>query len=177
MGGTVPDPRHDIAALAVVRYLSMWLLPMSLRAKMASVMLLGIFFIPFATSDLRGLSHVLTCQDQVTATLLINNDQDQPVLGSSDSVSRDEVGLGLCGGLEVNLQVTSTRGDRANVLVAITNTTKDDWQGTVELHFGSTPVPLAIGSIAAGDTESDSVELRVHAGRTYDVTGTLLIGP
>ena len=51
----------------------MWLLPMALRAKMATVILLGIFFIPFATSDLRGLTHVLTCSDAVSASLLVDD--------------------------------------------------------------------------------------------------------
>jgi hypothetical protein len=158
----------------------MWLLPMSLRAKMATVMLLGIFFIPFATSDLRGLSHVLTCTDAVSASLLVDDtagDDGSPVLGSADSVTRDEVGLGLCGGLEVDLQLQSTRGDRAQVLVAITNATDHDWQGSVELRFDKTPVPVSIGSIAKGETETDTVELRVRAGRDYEITGTLLIGP
>jgi hypothetical protein len=159
----------------------MWLLPMSLRAKMATVILLGIFFIPFATSDLRGLTHVLTCTDSVSASLLVDDTADTgggaPVLGSADTVTRDEVGLGLCGGLEVDLQLTSAQDGRADVLVAITNTTEHDWQGSVDLRFDDTPVPVAIGSIAQGDTEQDTVELRVERGRAYEITGTLLIGP
>lgn len=155
-----------------------WILPMSLRAKMASVVLLGIFFIPFATSDLRGLTHVLSCTDQVTASLYIENaDADETVLLSADSTTRDDAGLGLCGGLEVDLQLTSAEGSRADVLVAITNATDTDWQGTVELRFDGTPVPVAIGSIAKGDTETDVVELRVRPGQDYEITGTLLIGP
>ena len=38
-------------------------------------------------------------------------------------------------------------------------------------------VPVAIGSIAKGDTETDVVELRVRPGQDYEITGTLLIGP
>ena len=158
----------------------MWLLPVSLRAKMAAVMLLGIFFIPFATSDLRGLTHVLTCTDAVSASLLVDDTADDgttPVLGSADTVTRDEVGLGLCGGLEVDLQLQSTSGGRAEVLVAITNTTEHRWQGSVRLRFDATPVPVAIGSIGAGDTETDTVEVRIPEGRSYEITGTLLIGP
>jgi hypothetical protein len=158
----------------------MWLLPMSLRAKMATVMLLGIFFIPFATSDLRGLTHVLTCTDAVSASLLVDDtaeDDGAPVLGSADTVTREEVGLGLCGGLEVDLQLTSARDGRAEVLVAVTNATEHDWKGSIELRFGRTPVPVAIGSIAQGATETDTVELRVRSGRAYEITGTLLIGP
>ena len=157
-----------------------WLLPMSLRAKMATVILLGIFFIPFATSDLRGLTHVLTCTDAVSATLLVDDSADDdtsPVLGSADTVTRDEVGLGLCGGLEVDLQLTSARDGRAEVLVAVTNATEHDWKGSIELRFDRTPVPVAIGSIAQGATEQDTVALRVKGGETYEISGTLLIGP
>jgi hypothetical protein len=156
----------------------MWLLPMSLRAKMAAVMLLGIFFIPFATSDLRGLSHVLTCRDAVSASLYVDSGDDQgSVLLSADSITREEVGLGLCGGLEVDLQLRSARGDRADVFVAITNTTEHTWQGSVELRFDGTPVPVSIGRIASGATETDTVQLRVRSGQDYEITGTLLIGP
>ena len=158
---------------------AMWLLPMSLRAKMAAVVLLGIFFVPFATSDLRGLSHVLSCTDAVSASLYVDGGSDDQgaVLGSADSVTREEVGLGLCGGLEVDLQLQSTSGGRAEVLVAITNTTEHRWQGSVRLRFDATPVPVAIGSIGAGDTETDTVEVRIPEGRSYEITGTLLIGP
>lgn len=151
---------------------------MSLRAKMASVVLLGIFFIPFATSDLRGLTHVLTCQDQVSASLYIDNATDEEqVLLSADSTSREQVDLGLCGGLEVELQIVRAADQRADVLVAITNTTEHDWQGSVELRFDSTPVPVSIGSIARGDTETDTVELHVEPGGDYEISGTLRIGP
>jgi len=157
----------------------MWLLPMSLRAKMAAVLLLGTFFIPFATSDLRGLSHVLSCSDRVTASLYVGAGTagQGPVLGSSDTVTREQVGLGLCGGLEVDLQLQSTRGDRADVLVAITNTTDDRWQGTVELDFDGAPVPVAIGEIDRGETATDTVQVRLPEGRSYEITGELLVGP
>ena len=157
----------------------MWLLPVSLRAKMAAVMLLGIFFIPFATSDLRGLSHVLTCRDSVSTSLYIDGGSDDQgsVLGSADTVTRQEAGLGLCGGLLVDLQLTSSRDDRAVVLVAITNTSDHHWQGSVELDFDGAPVPVAIGSIRQDVTATDTVEVRVPQGRTYEITATLLIGP
>jgi hypothetical protein len=157
----------------------MWLLPMSLRAKMAAVLLLGIFFIPFATSDLRGLTHVLSCSDAVRTSLYVDGGTSDggAVLGSADSVTREEAGIGLCGGLEVDLQLTSSRDDRAEVLVSITNTSDHRWQGSVELDFEGAPVPVSIGSIAPGGTETDSVDVRVPAGRSYEITGTLLIGP
>lgn len=160
---------------------------MSLRAKMALAALFGIFFIPLATSDLRGLTHVLTCEDAVSTSLTINDSEaDEIVLGSANVVTAEgeaetegveTYGLGLCGGLLVDLQVPAARDGRADVVVAITNTTEHDWQGTIDLRFDDTPVPLSIGSIDAGDTETDTVELRIDAGADYEVTGTLLIGP
>ncbi len=158
----------------------MWLLPMALRAKVAAVILLGIFFVPFATSDLRGLTHVLSCTDAVSASLLVDDTAssgEAPVLGSAETITREEAGLGLCGGLGVDLQLTSARNGRAEVEVAITNATEHDWRGTIELRFDGTPVPVAIGSIDEGATERDTVELRVRSGRAYEITGTLLIGP
>jgi hypothetical protein len=157
----------------------MWLLPMSLRAKMAAVVLLGIFFIPFATSDLRGLSHVLSCSDAVTASLYVDRGTEDggAVLGSAATLTRDDAGVGLCGGLRVDLQLQSTRDDRADVLVSITNDTEHDWQGTVELDFDGAPVPVTIGSIAEGETATDTVQVRLPEGRAYKITGELLIGP
>jgi hypothetical protein len=157
----------------------MWLLPVSLRAKMAAVMLLGIFFIPFATSDLRGLSHVLTCRDSVATSLYVDGGSDDQgsVLGSADTVTREDVGLGLCGGLLVDLQLTSSRADRALVLVAITNATDHGWQGSVTLDFQGAPVPVSIGSIRPGATATDTVEVRIPEGRSYEINATLLIGP
>lgn len=154
-------------------------LPLSLQARLAAVILLGIFFVPFATSDLRGLTHVLSCEDSVTATLYVGDggDDGTTVLGSADSVTREEVGLGLCGGLLVDLQLTSAVDDRATVRVAITNATETDWQGTVALSVDGTAVPVAIGAIDAEETGVDDIELRVRSGRDYEITGTLLIGP
>ena len=62
-------------------------------------------------------------------------------------------------------------------LVAITNATETDWQGTVALSVDGAAVPVAIGAIDAGDTGVDDVELRVRSGQDYEITGTLLIGP
>lgn len=155
-----------------------WSLPSSLRAKVALVVLLGILLIPVATSSLRGLTHVLTCEDEVVATLSIDNSaaQDASVLLSADSTQRGEV-EGLCGGLLVDLQLTTVETGRAEVRVSIANPTDDDWRGTIELHFGDTAVPVAIGSIPRGATATDDVQLRVEPGKSYEITGRLLIGP
>ncbi|WP_436795672.1 hypothetical protein [Actinospongicola halichondriae] len=153
------------------------MLPTSLRARIAMVVLLGIFLIPVANSSLRGLTHVLTCQARVEASLEIDTTTaDETVLLSADTITADDE-KGLCGGLDVDLQLASTTTDEAFVVVEISNGTDVDWQGSVELEFSGTAVPVAIGAIDAGETASDTVTLRIEPGRTYEIRGTLLIGP
>ncbi len=155
----------------------MWMLPTSLRARIAVVTLLGIFLIPVATSSLRGLPHVLTCQARVDATLEIaSTTADDTVLLSADTITAGE-DEGLCGGLDVDLQLASTTEDEAVVVIEITNRTDVDWQGSVALEFSGTSIPVPIGAIDAGATTTDTVTLRIEPGRSYEIRGTLLVGP
>ena len=156
----------------------MWILPSALRARIAMVTMLGIFLIPVTTSSLRGLNHVLACRDEVVATLVVDTTaaDDGVTLGSSDSVDRQGPPA-LCGGLTVGLLLAEITEDRAEVIVSIANDTEDDWQGSVELRFGDTAVPVAIGAIDAGTTATDTVQLRVQPDRTYEISGVLRIGP
>ena len=160
----------------------MWLLPMALRAKMAAVILLGIFFIPFATSDLRGLTHVLTCTDAVSASLLVDDTagigRAHPCSARPRRVTREEAGLGLCGGLEVDLQLTSARDGRAEVL-GRHHQRRPSTTGRAASSCASTTRRSRWPSAASprATTERDMVELRVRSGRAYEITGTLLIGP
>ncbi len=141
------------------------------------VTLLGIFLIPLATSSLRGLTHVLTCEADVEATLVIDNSvDDDAVLLSADTITADEA-VGLCDGLVVDLQLASTSDDEAIVAIAVTNNSDDDWQGSIELEFSGVAVPVAIGAIDAGQTSTDTVSLTIESGRDYEISGTLLIGP
>lgn len=141
------------------------------------VTLLGIFLIPVASSTLRGLTHVLTCEAAVDATLQIDNTVgDDSVLLSADTITADDE-EGLCGGLTVDLQLASTTEDAADVVVEIVNDTDVDWQGSVELEFSGISVPVAIGDVAAGETATDTITLNIEPDRTYEISGTLLIGP
>ncbi|MGK2928512.1 MAG: hypothetical protein ACSLFO_02940 [Acidimicrobiales bacterium] len=153
-------------------------LPTSLRARMAMVTLLGIFLIPLTTSSLRGLTHVLSCTDEVPAILSVDTTDDtNTVLLGADSTTREEADSTLCDGLDVTLQLSSATAQRADVEVQVTNGTETDWQGSMELRLASTVIPVSIGRIDAGATESDTISLTVDAGRSYEITGTLLIGP
>lgn len=157
----------------------MLLLPTSLRARVAVVTLLGIFLIPFATSTLRGLTHVLSCTDEVSATLSVDTTDDtNTVLLGADTVTREEAAdPTLCGGLVVDLQISSSTTQRAEVEIRVTNETDVDWKGTLELQLGGTAIPVSIGRIDRGTTETDTVTLRVAPGRSYEISGTLLVGP
>ena len=156
----------------------MWILPSALRARIAMVTMLGIFLVPVTTSSLRGLNHILACRDEVVATLVVDTRaaDDSVTLGSSDSVTREEPPA-LCGGLTVGLTLADSTEDRADVTVTIANDTDEDWQGSVDLRLGDTAVPVAIGSIDAGTTASDTVRLRLSPGRSYEISGVLRIGP
>ncbi len=155
----------------------MWMLPTSLRPRIALAALLGIFLIPLATSSLRGLTHLLTCEATVDATLEIDNTAvDDTVLLSADTITAD-ADEGLCGGLRVDLRLASTTVDEAVVAIEIANDTETDWQGSVELEFSGTDVPVAIGAIDAGETAGDTVTLSIEPGQTYEIRGTLRIGP
>lgn len=161
----------------------MWMLPTALRARIALVTLLGIFLVPVSTSSLRGLTHVLTCSEAIPAALSIDTTgrTDGAVLGSADTVTRtdaDRPGSDeLCGGLEVDFSLASAAGDRAEVVVTVGNRSGVDWHGSVELRLGGASVPLAIGRVPAGATRSDTVGVRIDPGRSYEISGTLLIGP
>lgn len=160
----------------------MWRLPTSLRARMSLAVLLGIFLIPLTTSSLRGLSHVLTCRDEIPATVVVDSaGDDDTVLLSADSVTADDQAsaeVGSCDGIFVDLQLAPTdSADEAGVVVTVANRSDADWQGTIALDLSGSEVPVAIGTIEAGQVASDTVTLSVDADRSYEITATLLIGP
>ncbi len=157
----------------------MFTLPTSLRARIALVGLLGIFLIPASSAPLRGLTHILSCSEAVEATVFIDNsDADSGVaLGSADSIDLEDPDPTLCEGLRVDFQVGAPAGEQAPVIVAITNQSATDWRGSVDLQLGDVSLPVSIGEIGAGDTETDELSLRIDPNRTYAIDGTLRIGP
>ena len=153
-------------------------MPSALRSRIALVVLLGAFLIPLGTSSLRGLTHVLTCQEEaeVPFTIVTPEDGGASTVASSSVLNRGEE-AGVCGGLVLNPGIgQAERGGRVKLLLPITNNTEDDWRGTVRLRVGSTLVPVDIGEIRAGDTETSTVNVRIDPGQ-LEVNGSLLIGP
>lgn len=151
-------------------------MPPALRSRIALVVLLGAFLIPIGTSSLRGLTHVLTCDSQAEIPFtLIVPERGDPVIISSRAIVRDEP-EGVCGGLVLDMAVGPAGAGRVELRLPITNKTKFDWNGTVQLQLGDTVLPVDIGGIKSGETGVDTVQVNVSPGE-LEVNGSLLIGP
>lgn len=150
--------------------------PRVLRSRIALTVLLGAFLIPIVTSSLRGLTHVLTCNEEAEVPFtLVVPEQGDPVIVSSRAVTRGEA-EGVCGGLVLDVGVGPAGPGAVNLRLPITNKTAYDWHGTVSLKVGGTVVPVDIGTIRAGETGTDTVRVDVSPGQV-EIDGSLLIGP
>ena len=164
-------------------------MPSALRAQVALVVLLAILLIPIGTSSLRGLTHVLTCNEEAAADFSVNSGGDAAVT-SSVTITRGDANDGttnaegdvtvneLCGGLTLDLAVgTAPQADRFPVTLTITNNSAYGWRGSVQMQLDNTDIPITIGRIDAGGVAKNTFELRVDPDRRYDLKGSLLIGP
>lgn len=153
-------------------------MPSALRAQIALVGMLACLLIPIGTSSLRGLTHILTCQEASASPFsVVVPAEGLPLITSSSQFTRDNPTGELCGGLVLEIRMASRRAERADMLFAITNRTEFGWRGSVRLKLGKTPIPIDIGEISAGETETDTVELHLSSGKSYEIEGSLLIGP
>lgn len=148
----------------------------ALRSRLALFVLLGTLLIPIGTSSLRGLTHVLTCNEatEVPFTLIVPERGD-PVIVSSRVIERGQP-EGVCGGLVLDMAVSPSSPGEVILRLPIANRTDFDWHGTVRIRLGDTIIPVDIGAIRAGETASDSVKVKVSPGE-IEVNGSLLIGP
>jgi len=151
-------------------------MPSVLRSRLALIALMGAFLIPIGLSSLRGLTHVLTCQERtdVPFTLSIPT-HGRPTISSSATITRKSA-AGLCGGLTLNMRVGAQGPGKVKIVLPIVNHTKYRWHGSVKLELGGTTVPVRIGSIGSGRTGTDTIHVHVDPG-THQVNGSLLIGP
>lgn len=156
-------------------------MPSALRAQVALVGLLAVLLIPIGTSSLRGLTHVLTCRGEAATPFSIDVPAEGlPAVSSSTVIERGPGGEppdGVCGGLLLDVRIGTRVEQRADVTLAITNGTDFGWRGSVRVRVDDTDVPVDIGHIAAGDTATDTFELRLDPETTYRIDGELLIGP
>lgn len=157
-------------------------MPSALRAQVALIGLLAVLLIPIGTSSLRGLTHILTCQDRSATPFSVEVPEDgPPSILSSTVIERtpdgELVSDEICGGLTLDLEMGSRRAERTDVTLRITNNSEFGWRGSVQLQLGDTSIPVDIGEIEAGGTATDEFELRLDAGRRYEIEGSLLVGP
>jgi hypothetical protein len=149
-------------------------MPSILRSRLALLAMLGVFLIPIGMSSLRGLTHVLTCRDRVrTPFTLIIPESGAPEAVTSTRISREDVDI--CGGLTLDLG-TRVVGNDLEMIVPITNSSPYLWRGTVQMIVDDTAIPVSIGELPAGETESDTVAFDLERG-SHEITGSLLIGP
>lgn len=139
---------------------------------------MSVFLIPISQANLSGLTHVLTCKEQIEQpfTVVIPSKGGEPALLSSLRITQDEDESSLCGGLMVNPRVT-TRGSGTIVMVLpVVNKSVYPWRGTITLRLGDTSIPVGIGEVAAGETRSEKVPFDLKEG-TFELNGALSIGP
>lgn len=154
-------------------------MPRSLKAFVAVIAFLGIFLIPLFTSSLRGLTHVLTCQEEVATpfTLIVPADGPPQVL-SSVTLERGEE-TSLCGGLTLDIQARGASDGTVEMTVIINNGTDATWQGSASLALeGERAVtfPIAVGELGPGESAEDTVTISLPEGN-HELGGSLLIGP
>lgn len=158
-------------------------MPSALRAQVALIGLLAVLLIPIGTSSLRGLTHVLTCQDRSATPFAVEVPEDgPPVISSSTVIERgddgDVVANEVCGGLVLDLVMgPQPEDDKALMTLRITNHSDYGWRGSVQLDLGGTEIPIHIGDIPAGATAEDTFDVNLDRGRRYEIEGNLLIGP
>jgi hypothetical protein len=158
-------------------------MPSILRSRIALLALLGVFLIPIGMSSLRGLSHVLTCQEEAETPfqLLIPRKGDPILTSATGRITRDEP-TALCAakkgeeGLSLEMGAKELGKRRIAMVTTITNQSGSPWRGTVKLLLGKTSIPVDIGEIPAGKSASDEVPFDLEIGE-HEVNGSLLIGP
>jgi hypothetical protein len=151
-------------------------MPPILRSRIALLALMGAFLIPIAMSSLRGLTHILSCEEasKQPFTVVVTKD-GQPEVISSSRITKGDTNE-LCGGLTLDTKARSAGPGQITIVTSITNGTKYGWRGTVALAVGDTTIPVDIGTIEPHQTESDSIDFHLDEG-TSEVGGSLLIGP
>jgi len=157
-------------------------MPSALRAQVALIVLLGVLLIPISTSSLRGLTHILTCQERSATPFSVDvPDEGLPTISSSTVIERTPGGevetTEVCGGLVLDLLVGAAETTTAEMTLAITNNSEYGWRGSVQLQLGDTQIPIDIGGIGAGERATDTFDVKLDRGRTYEIEGSLLVGP
>jgi hypothetical protein len=152
-------------------------MPSILRSRLALFAMLGAFLIPISSSSLRGLTHVLVCEEKVRQpfTMIVPKNGEPELLSSLRITRADQKGE-ICGGLSIEPRARGNGPGAIEFILPVSNQTDHLWRGTISLQLGDTRVPVDIGEVGPGETVSDTVLLTLDEGR-HEIEGSLLIGP
>ncbi len=149
----------------------------SLRNRLALVVFIGVLLIPAVAGNLRGLTHVLVCEEPISRPFFVQILDGEATVGSAIVVT-DEA-TSACRGLSVDLRA-ALDGDRLDLEVLLTNETDLSWRGTVglavETEGADVIIPARTGTVDASSTSSVTLSVNLSEGIT-DIDGTLLLGP
>lgn len=151
-------------------------MPFTLRGRAALFALLAIFLIPVGMSSLKGLTQVVTCSKRTEAPFTLEIARGRPPVVVTSSRVEPGQPLGVCGGLVFDLRSRSEGPMDVTMIIAVHNTSKAQWRGTVQLLIAGTSYPVPIGAIEPGKTGSAEILHHLRPG-PYELTGSLLIGP
>lgn len=148
----------------------------SLRARAGLIALLAAFAIPVGMSSLRGLTHLLTCREPAAThfTLIVPPAElGGPEVVSSQRIRKGEES-GLCGGLFVDIGVRPA--EKPELEIGISNRSDLSWKGSVAIAIAGETIPVGIGEIGPGSTETRTVGISLDPGE-HELNGSLLLGP
>ncbi len=158
-------------------------MPSILKSRIAMVAMLAVFLIPIGTSSLRGLTHVSTCEADVEKPFSVIFEDGEAIVLSSAVITADQANQeGVCGGIDVDLQAAVPDTENAELTLIVTNDSEFTWRGTVAIALGDLSmmgtqiIPISIGTVKPGATESETVSFRLGDG-FHEFSGSLLIGP
>ena len=152
-------------------------MPSILRSRLALFAILGALLIPIGISSLRGLTHILVCEDQFKQPFtMVVGPEGQPEILSSVRITRDPRADEICGGLVIAPSARATPDGRIAFTLPVKNNTDLSWRGTLAVQLGGTRIPVDVGEVGPGQTQSDTVVFDLAEGE-HEVDGSLLIGP
>ena len=152
-------------------------MPSILRSRLALFAILGVFLIPIGVSSLRGLTHILVCEDRFQQPFtMVVPENGQPEILSSIRITKDPRANEICGGLTIEPRARSASGGKIAFTLPVKNNTDFSWRGTMGIELGGTNIPIDVGEVGPGQTRSDTVHFELDEGE-HEVDGSLLIGP
>lgn len=156
--------------------------PNILKSRVALAALLAVFLVPIGLSSLRGLTHVLTCDEEVATPFTVIFDEGTAMVLSSIAITSDDVDPTLCNGILVDVQASTPSTDMAELTLIVSNTTELPWRGTINLELGdqgvmgSTLIPITIGKVDPQAFQTEVVTVNLEDG-AHEFGGRLLLGP